>query len=159
MATCSSTLAWRTPWTGKPGGLQSMGSQKSETRLKWLSTYSISSSSQSSSPSSPSFSPSSLSALSKTECNTCLFYNISTLIYDAKWQWLRYAWLPKEFFVTHVGFLVCAHVSISATLYISSAPKATIKACSPLPGSTWSWPFQKNPQGFLHLQSITHTDV
>ena len=31
MATHSSILAWRIPWTGEPGGLQSMGSQKSET--------------------------------------------------------------------------------------------------------------------------------
>ena len=27
MATHSSILAWEIPWTGKPGGLQSMGSQ------------------------------------------------------------------------------------------------------------------------------------
>ena len=27
MATLSSILAWRIPWTGEPGGLQSMGSQ------------------------------------------------------------------------------------------------------------------------------------
>ena len=27
MATHSSTLAWRTPWTGEPGGLQFMGLQ------------------------------------------------------------------------------------------------------------------------------------
>ena len=27
MATYSSTLAWRIPWTGEPGGLQSMGFQ------------------------------------------------------------------------------------------------------------------------------------
>ena len=33
MATHSSTLAWRIPWTEEPGGLQSMGSQKSQTRL------------------------------------------------------------------------------------------------------------------------------
>ena len=33
MATQSSILAWRIPWTEKPGGLQSMGSQKSRTRL------------------------------------------------------------------------------------------------------------------------------
>ena len=32
MATHSSTLAWKIPWTGQPGGLQSMGSQ-SWTRL------------------------------------------------------------------------------------------------------------------------------
>ena len=31
MATHSSTLAWRIPWTEEPGGLQSMGSQKSQT--------------------------------------------------------------------------------------------------------------------------------
>ena len=28
MATHSSILAWRIPWTGDPGGLQSMGSQR-----------------------------------------------------------------------------------------------------------------------------------
>ena len=33
MATYSSILAWRIPWTEEPGGLQSMGSQKSQTRL------------------------------------------------------------------------------------------------------------------------------
>ena len=38
LATLSSVLAWRIPWTEKPGGLQSMGSQ-GWTRLKQLSTY------------------------------------------------------------------------------------------------------------------------
>ena len=28
MATCSSILAWRILWTERPGGLQSMGSQR-----------------------------------------------------------------------------------------------------------------------------------
>ena len=28
MATCSSTLAWKIPWTEEPGRLQSMGSQR-----------------------------------------------------------------------------------------------------------------------------------
>ena len=28
MATHSSTLAWKIPWTKEPGGLQSMGSQR-----------------------------------------------------------------------------------------------------------------------------------
>ena len=28
MTVLSSTLAWETPWTGEPGGLQSMGSQR-----------------------------------------------------------------------------------------------------------------------------------
>ena len=28
MATQSSTIAWRIPWTEEPGGLQSMGSQR-----------------------------------------------------------------------------------------------------------------------------------
>ena len=28
MATHSSTLAWKIPWTDEPGGLQSMGSQR-----------------------------------------------------------------------------------------------------------------------------------
>ena len=28
MATHSSILAWKTPWTEKPGGLQSMGSRR-----------------------------------------------------------------------------------------------------------------------------------
>ena len=30
MATYSSLLDWKIPWTGEPGGLQSMGSQKVE---------------------------------------------------------------------------------------------------------------------------------
>ena len=34
-ATHSSTLAWRIPWTKKPGGLQSMGSQS----LTWQATW------------------------------------------------------------------------------------------------------------------------
>ena len=33
MATHSSILAWRIPWTEEPGGLQSMGWQKSWTQL------------------------------------------------------------------------------------------------------------------------------
>ena len=33
MATHSSILAWEIPWTEKPGGLQSIGSQKSQARL------------------------------------------------------------------------------------------------------------------------------
>ena len=33
MATHSSTLAWKIPWTGEPGGLQSMGLQRVGTRL------------------------------------------------------------------------------------------------------------------------------
>ena len=33
MPTYSHILAWKIPWTEKPGGLQSMGSQKSQTRL------------------------------------------------------------------------------------------------------------------------------
>ena len=31
MATHSSILAWKIPWAEEPGGLQSMGSQKSQT--------------------------------------------------------------------------------------------------------------------------------
>ena len=31
MATHSSILAWRSPWTEEPGGLQSIGSQKDRT--------------------------------------------------------------------------------------------------------------------------------
>ena len=33
MATQYSILAWEIPWTQEPGGLQSMGSQKSQTQL------------------------------------------------------------------------------------------------------------------------------
>ena len=42
MATHSGILAWRIPWTEEPGGLQSIGSQKSQTQLsnlhkhKWM---------------------------------------------------------------------------------------------------------------------------
>ena len=40
MATHFSILVWEISWTGEPGGLQSMGSQKSRTRLKRLSSSS-----------------------------------------------------------------------------------------------------------------------
>ena len=33
MATHSSILAWEIPWTEEPGGLQSMGLQKSQTQF------------------------------------------------------------------------------------------------------------------------------
>ena len=33
MATPSSIHAWRIPWTEEPGGIQSMGSQKSQTQF------------------------------------------------------------------------------------------------------------------------------
>ena len=33
MAPHSNTLAWKIPWAGEPGRLQSMGSLKSQTRL------------------------------------------------------------------------------------------------------------------------------
>ena len=39
MATHSSNLAWRISWTEEPGRLQSMGSHKSQTWLKRLSTH------------------------------------------------------------------------------------------------------------------------
>ena len=39
MVTHSSALAWRISWTEEPGRLSSMGSQKSQTRLKQLSTH------------------------------------------------------------------------------------------------------------------------
>ena len=39
MATHSSVLDWRIPWKEDPGGLQSMGLQKSRTRLKQLSAH------------------------------------------------------------------------------------------------------------------------
>ena len=38
MAIHSDILAWRVPWTEEPGGLQSMGSPKSQTQWKQLST-------------------------------------------------------------------------------------------------------------------------
>ena len=38
MASHSSILAQRIPWTEQPGGLQSMGSQKSRTRLRDYTT-------------------------------------------------------------------------------------------------------------------------
>ena len=41
MATHSSILAWRIPWTEESGGLQSMGSQESDT-TKWLHFLSFS---------------------------------------------------------------------------------------------------------------------
>ena len=38
MASHSNILAWKIPWTEEPGGLQSMGSQKSQTQLTCLHT-------------------------------------------------------------------------------------------------------------------------
>ena len=40
LATHSSILAWRIPWTEKPGRLWLIGSQKSRAQLKQLSTHS-----------------------------------------------------------------------------------------------------------------------
>ena len=40
MATHSSILAWRIPWTEEPGGLQSIGLQ-SQTQLKRLSMHAL----------------------------------------------------------------------------------------------------------------------
>ena len=36
MATHSSILNWRIPWTGEPGGLQSMGHKESDTTERLL---------------------------------------------------------------------------------------------------------------------------
>ena len=41
-STQSSVLAWKIPWTEESGGLQSLGSQKSQTRLKQLNSSSSS---------------------------------------------------------------------------------------------------------------------
>ena len=42
MATHSSILAWKIPWTKEPGELQSMGLQKSQTRLSnWAHTHAL----------------------------------------------------------------------------------------------------------------------
>ena len=41
MATHSSILAWRIPWTEMPGGLQSMQLQKTQTQLSDQNTYNI----------------------------------------------------------------------------------------------------------------------
>ena len=42
MATHSSTLAWRIPWTEEPGGLQSMGSLESDTTERLHFHFSLS---------------------------------------------------------------------------------------------------------------------
>ena len=40
MTTHSNILAWKIPWTEEPGGLLSMGMQKSQTRLSnWSHMY------------------------------------------------------------------------------------------------------------------------
>ena len=41
MATHSSTLAWETPWTEEPGGLQPMGWQKIQTGFATKQTISL----------------------------------------------------------------------------------------------------------------------
>ena len=40
MAIHSNTLAWKIPWTEEPGGLQSMGSQESDT-TEWLNHHNL----------------------------------------------------------------------------------------------------------------------
>ena len=40
MATHSSTLAWKIPWTGEPGRLQSTGLTKSQTQLSKFAFFS-----------------------------------------------------------------------------------------------------------------------
>ena len=57
----SSILAWRIPWTEEPDRLQSMGSQKSWTGLKWLSNLEADASSSYQLPSTPA--PSSFTVL------------------------------------------------------------------------------------------------
>ena len=42
MATHSSILAWKSPWTEQPGGLQSMGSRESQALLNNQTTISSS---------------------------------------------------------------------------------------------------------------------
>ena len=42
MATHSSTLAWQIPWTGEPGGLQSVGSLESDTTERLHFHFSLS---------------------------------------------------------------------------------------------------------------------
>ena len=42
MATHSSTLAWKIPWMEEPGGLQSMGSQESDTTERLHFHFSLS---------------------------------------------------------------------------------------------------------------------
>ena len=39
MATHCSILAWKSPWTEEPGGLESMGLQKSWAQLEHMRTY------------------------------------------------------------------------------------------------------------------------
>ena len=39
MATHSNTLSWEIPWTEKPGGLQSMGSQRESDTTEQLNSY------------------------------------------------------------------------------------------------------------------------
>ena len=41
LATHSSILAWRIPWTEEPGGLQSLGSQRDTTELLTLSLFNV----------------------------------------------------------------------------------------------------------------------
>ena len=41
MATHSSKLAWRIPWTEEPGGLQSMGSQRDTTEVTGMHAITI----------------------------------------------------------------------------------------------------------------------
>ena len=74
----SSVLPWKTPWTEEPGWLQSMGSQKSQTRLKRLNSSSIGSLGLLGHYSAPDFHSDSPFLISSPPLSK--FYNISTLI-------------------------------------------------------------------------------
>ena len=41
MATYSSVLAWKIPWTGEPSGLQFMGSQRVRVRNDWATEHTL----------------------------------------------------------------------------------------------------------------------
>ena len=67
MATHSSILAWRIPWTEKPGTLQFMELQKSQTRLKQLGTQTC--------------------AVIREECNICKKLNFTNLVkFQQRWK-------------------------------------------------------------------------
>ena len=81
MATHSNILAWKISWTEEPGGLQSMGSQESDSATK--------------PPPNPSKTPL-ISPFSKSALNTIPFISATARTRPAFWQSALYPHLPAH---------------------------------------------------------------
>ena len=75
MATCSSILAGKIPWTEKPGGLQSKGSQELDTTKRLTGTHTC--------------------TIKHTFIKTGIFYNVTSAWNLANSQ-LKFKWINEQ---------------------------------------------------------------